>query len=119
MGVPTSVVNGGGGNSGSNSAMTQGEGALESPSANAMDGTVQTGLYIGAAAVFVIALIVAGTYFALKKKNVNERFVNNVMNSMRDLELEAHDGHSFEIGASQDLEALADGGMTPSTGFAE
>merc|ERR1719384_2816642 len=64
-------------NSGSNSAMTQGEGALESPQANAFEGTVENGLYIGAAAVFVIALIGAGSYFALKKKKTQEKFVNN------------------------------------------
>jgi len=115
--ILNAVVNSGSGTGGGNSndAMVQGEGVIsEGTEANAVNGvgTVQNGLYIGAAAVFVIALIGAGTYFAFKKAANKEKFVNSVMNSMADVDVA--DGASFEIGASQDLEMLATG--TPSVG---
>jgi len=107
------------GNSGSASAMTQGESSLQNPDANAFNGTVTSGLYIGAAAVIVVALIGAGSYFAFKKAVAKERFVNNVMNSMKDVTIDG-DSTSIEIGQSIDLEMDVISTTQPAvTGFAE
>jgi len=82
-------------------------------------GTVTSGLYIGAAAVFVVSLIGAGSYFAFKKAAAKERFVNNVMQSMKDVTMDG-DSMSIDVGQSMDLEMLSTSQPSHAvTGFAE